>query len=785
MAGKMEKHAVIEEEIDRLFADLGEVEPAPASAAAPAPAAREGEDPASKTSGGPDSLAGIFIPGLIETLHEEESRLDPFRVLVLEYVHALAGFIQAARKGQASEIETASASFLKAIRRLEKMPGHDGRVLVRHQGRGVFGEGKDSAAYDYVMLCGPLRLDVPQVRAAAKRLGKRAPGIADQFVEDAQALARAGVANFHAAVSYKSDEERARARQAVAALAHFHRVVYAGFDAGKKFQIIHDESNRPDPNLTMMAAVSGLQAEAVRALLDQVGKLMLRAGTRDPIQQYTSMYDALFGFKKLLGVVQRPPVEINHVRWLVAAYDSAALPASQARLARLVASEFAGGFRKAARIMDTLYAEDMGYVDACQLAERLGLVSGLLAAIHAHAAKGSPLVGDGVWAEILCEAVLGNMEERLERVSGEIFENIAIHGDEIEGRSLKGETERVAVDPGLMELVAFFRQRAHTRKKMKAMPRLSETFNSDDYKTIARDFGITSLEAQELTDLLRACFDKKGHFARSTFEANLSAFCKHEKHVFEFLWTYLKEHLHKEDRIALLNALQALIDRMRQPKKAIQVLLTGFLAEPEVVSFPDRNALMLTTVLLRKFNKELTQDTDQTPEEVLFVVEGLDDEAAGFAREMLDRERERLFLKIRTMHRKAKGYLRPNNPHGPKPLEYVLSLEREVYILLSLVGGEAAATVLRSALKEYGNPSTQIYRAMSSQEQLARFWTILMVVIRGIGRTGGAEDIKTLQEVRSREPAFQKMATAKETQVKLRQVVKWIDRSTRDLLGKD
>ncbi|MFP4476883.1 MAG: hypothetical protein ACLFOY_15090 [Desulfatibacillaceae bacterium] len=774
------KRVFIEDEVDQLFADLGDVEPSPASVAAPSPAAQEALH---KGPGKGEAARGVFVPGLIETLHEEESRMDPWRILLVEYLQELAGFIHGTRKGQVRDLDEAAGRLVKLLRKLDRLPDHDGRILIRHRGRGAAGEGRESAAYDYVVLFGPVNLDIGQVRSAAKRLGKRSLRIADDFVAAASRLSQANVANFHTTVSLNTSEERNRMRSALSTLGRFYRQTHAGRKSAK-LTVLTDADHRPEPNLTILAAVSGLSLDTIQYLMRQVHGLMQRAGARDPIQQYTSIYDAVFGFRKLRDIVLRPPIEVNHIRWFVATYDSEALPVDQARLARLVAHEFADDLLNAARIMDILYADDFGYIDSSQLVERLGLATDLMSAIHRHATSQTPFALTTARAETMCQDVLHQMESRLERVPDEVLEELTVDGLEITSNSPFGKPLSCVVDASLVDLAAFFKHRALTRRKIKVMPRRAEKFSAGDYATIARDFGIEVADAEELVSLLRACFDRKGHFVRPAFEDNITAFCRHERHVFEFLWTYLKDHLHKEDRLALLNALQMLIDRMQQPQRAIRALMNDFLHDPEVVSFPDRNALMLTIVLLRKFNKELTLDIDQTPEEVLFVVEGLDEEATAFTRNLVDAARESFFLKVRTMHRKAKGYLKHNNPHGPKPLEYVLALEREVYILLSLIGGITAATVLRSALREYGNPDSQIYRVMSGQGQLERFWTILSVTIRGMGRVGGPGDVGALAELADRQDRFMRMSTTPETRALAGDFPVWVERAVQRLKAK-
>ena len=51
-------------------------------------------------------------------------------------------------------------------------------------------------------------------------------------------------------------------------------------------------------------------------------------------------------------------------------------------------------------------------------------------------------------------------------------------------------------------------------------------------------------------------------------------------------------------------------------------------------------------------------------------------------------------------------------------VEFLISLERELYIFLSLVGGDAAYRVIRAAADEYGNPECRCYQLKNSFKYL-------------------------------------------------------------------
>ena len=258
-------------------------------------------------------------------------------------------------------------------------------------------------------------------------------------------------------------------------------------------------------------------------------------------------------------------------------------------------------------------------------------------------------------------------------------------------------------------LLVYFKRRVLTKKKIEKMVHEPIDFDAQDYEAIARDFNISVAEAKTFLDLLKGCFDGSGNFVRSGFEKNIPHMAKYGVKIFSFLWHYLKETLSRKDRVAFLNSLQTLILEMRQSPAALILLLEDFCGSPNEVLFSDRNALILTNVLLRKYNKEIRNDIEITPEEVLLVREGLSPEAVKASGDAIDSQTDAFFQKIRTIHGKILNGLRSGKDDGAVPLRFLLSLERECYIFLSLIGRPFGHAVLKSAVKTYGNPGSEIY----------------------------------------------------------------------------
>lgn len=238
--------------------------------------------------------------------------------------------------------------------------------------------------------------------------------------------------------------------------------------------------------------------------------------------------------------------------------------------------------------------------------------------------------------------------------------------------------------------------------------------------------------------------------------------------------------MHRQERIGFLNSLKVLIDSMQGPGLALYTLLTDFAYDPETVTFSDRNALMLANVLLRKFNKELHQDIEMTPEEVLKVKAGLDQDAVEFARDLIDKDRERFFLKFRHIHAALREVL-DENPRVTVPIRYLFTLEREVYMLFALVGGVTGQAVLRSGLAEYGDPESGIYELALSQQEMSWLLQILNVIVRALGRIGDASDAVLLHEIRPRMTRLINMSQEQRHKDQVRRLMKWVEESAAEI----
>jgi len=437
-------------------------------------------------------------------------------------------------------------------------------------------------------------------------------------------------------------------------------------------------------------------------------------------------------------------VEVNSIPWLLAYRGRESIPPGTVQLVRTVARLFADAPKKIGQVLESIYNSDYRDLLPPDLQGNMETVGNFL----------NTLQGLDIGPPIRREA-LDTLKQGLDHAPDALLDRLSIADSRLVTHNDKGETFASNIQTDLLEMVSFFKKRVSTKKKLQQMLHAEIDFDVQDINILARDFGIIPNEANNLVSLLRECFTSAGSFDRRAFEKNIPAFLKYEKKIFGFLWHYLKEIKFRQDRVSFLNSLQLLIAQMVQPQLALEVLLLDFIHSPRSVSFSDRNGLILANILLRKYNKELNNYIENTPEEVLLVQEGLDRKMTASAAKLIDQDHERYLQKVRTLHNKLLEAIRPPKEGGrPMPLRYLFTVEREIFILLSLVGGAAAHKIMQSVVIEYGNPSAQIYALISNQDQMKVVFQLLQLTVRGLMRFNDKNDLPILERIKGQEWMF-------------------------------
>ncbi|MGD9209883.1 MAG: hypothetical protein PVI90_03865, partial [Desulfobacteraceae bacterium] len=301
-------------------------------------------------------------------------------------------------------------------------------------------------------------------------------------------------------------------------------------------------------------------------------------------------------------------------------------------------------------------------------------------------------------------------------------------------------------------------------------------FKKFDNEKSAKQFGFSVSEVRDILKLLESCFDSKGYFIRSEFEVRISQFIVYGDKIFQLLWQYLNEPLSRNDRVAFLNGLHLLISKLHQPTKILSFLLTELFRDTSKIKYSDRNAFLMASLLLRNYNKELSVDIELTPAEVLLVKNGLNEDILKYAILRLDADKILLKEKLNTIHDRLIETIDVNKskPFTWSP-HFILSLEREAFIFISLTAGELAREIIMSALFEYGDPNSTIYHLHHEEKFMLLLLQHLKLLISSMGRVGDIDDLGVLADLKKNEEKFVATYAAIRQENNVRQVFRMID----------
>jgi hypothetical protein len=708
---------------------------------------------------------------MAESLAEERKQQDVWRILLCEIVQHIAHYFQRADlKRFQSEEHQIFDQLADTLTKLSQLPRHAGRILVRY--RGLSGDQDIPERVDYEILFGNMVVDLDMVPTIIKRHGHLLSHLMSQLLDAFQIFAMRGINNLNLTVPKNDPDSLARLHRSLLILGQLYNtpgnpreIVVENGDA-KVVPIVDDEQGNISTNLTLVAGVNELSAKTMNNLVAKVDAWMKKKDESEEGCQFTSVYNAIFGLPKIRAQLVAPPMEINNLDWLMREESEQHFSREKAKVARIIAS-VENSPEKVAKVIKSVYGDDYQKINSHHLQERLGLSSTLLQAID-----------NKPKSEDARQEVLTNLQKRLDTVRDDVFDNLYISRNE-DGKVGGHGVILGAVHRQLFKMISFFKGRSATRKKMTSMVHGAILFEDQDYKILAQDFGIRVEEASQLVDALQKCFNDAGRFLKSAFVDGLPRFTRYEKKIFEFLWSHLKDVIVAEDRSAFLNALQTLTARMNQPKRAFKILLEDFLKDPDNIQFSDAKALMLANLIIREYDKSLA-DIDITPEDILFDANKLDKEVARYAAWRMDRDQEAFFDKVRTIHQglcEALEFGRTRR-HG-LIVKDLLSLEREIYIFLSMLETVVGRSVLRSAVNEYGSPESDLYFLKESDRFMSHLLQNLRIAIRGLANICTMESIPVLEAVKTREEVFQRLKKSKAHRDQSRLISEWVDEAVK------
>jgi hypothetical protein len=690
---------------------------------------------------GSDHAGQDVTSGLLEFLNQEEKVLDYYRLLLAQASCLFSEILINSSFASLQEENSQKIKlFVDFLRRIAKAPKFDGKINCRLRGQQCPSQKIGSETYDYELSFGNFLLDYQVAQAIEQREGKKGAAIYSKLMDAFRAMSVMEIFNFSIDYGNGEDEDYQKIEQTIELLVHYHTKKNT-----KDWFVVHDEYDQPNINLTMLAATNKVKSAALQNLVNKIKPMMLKPDPTGELSRFTTVYDVILASKNYRKQLKKMPIEVNNVQWLTQGLEAKPEQKAKAvKISRLVLAEYGSNPKMAAEVMASIKSD--GYTDIRPdlMGKRLSLAS-----------KFIDLAEKSDHQENLPDEALKSIELGLENLSDEIFDNISIENNEVSSVNEKGQQTKWSIHDKILGLLSFFKQRSTTKKKVKDITNKDVKFGSKDYSVIARNFRITELEASHLIDLLRGCFDDNGRFRRPYFEKNIPQFIQYESKVFEFLWHYLKELSTRHDRVSFLNALQILVGRLTKPRDALNILTKDIFNRAPAVNYSDRNGLILATILLRNKNREERSNVELTPEEVLLVRKGLNDEMVEVVIAFLEKNQEHVIQKVKKITQELfAASAKDNFQKEEMQPHFLLYLLRELVIFLALVGNDSSRAIIYGLVKEFGNHESAYYTTMKEKGNIRHSLLLLQVATRALKRFSDPQSDDILDEVTRNEEGF-------------------------------
>ena len=579
---------------------------------------------------------------------------------------------------------------------------------------------------------------------------------------------------------------------------------------------ICDENKQPDFNLTLVAAINGLSTAAMNELVQKVAVVQSLSDEQGAANHHSNVYQTIFNIGKLGQKLAKPPLEINfnnpaaqvdgrigHAQAIdsntsqlgsnsggsavgrppeeasfltgAAASDvenSAQLEPEQgasqdaitaemkaakkspapalnpdelkAFVTKMAKNRFKGSPKDATLAVHSIYGNDYDQVDIQNLGKRIKYINDLLA-----------ILDQNPKAFRVTQGITERLKKVMAQMPKDVLDDVVIDDGELKLWSNDQGSLDTKVNKNLLDIIETAKKRFAVKKKEPKIPNIDKEFSGADYETLADKFNMSPEEAKEFVRLLKSCLNEHGHFVRVEFEKRVGEFAQHGKTIFSVLWQFLKNFGEEKNCFSFLNALQVLVEELQQPIDAIKILLSNYCLEPKKPTFEDRMAIMLCSQFIRTYNKERHLNIELTAEEILHVQNGLNCRVIDYVRWKINGEEKTFLQKAITIREHLQECLNSDQSDDVSlNIRSLLTLEREIYIFLSLVGGQTSYTILRDALGTYGDPKSSLYQQKESHVYATALIQHLTIVIRGFGRLGKTEDIVLFEDVKAWQDEF-------------------------------
>jgi hypothetical protein len=686
--------------------------------------------------------SGVSQSTLIDLLNQQTNQLDHYRILLADATCLLAGILKSSfSASSAPEIEQKIRAFLATLQKIAEFPQFSQKIYCRLRGQQYTSSQSGSETYDYELSFNNILLDSQMAQIIEERMKTKGNRLYMRLMDAFQSLSSMNIFNFSIDTGAGEEEDHRRLESSLRLLVQFYR------NPEQEGFVVLDEYGQPNSNLTLLAAMNKVKPAALQNLVDKNKPLIIGPTPDKGLALFATVYDAIIASLDRRKDLRKIPIEVNNAQLLMDNLHSDPKRTTVVvQISRLILAKYGSSPRMASEVINSITSAGYIDIDPQVMGSRLTRASDFL-----------DLAEQADQRDDLQSEALRNIEEGLDHLPDEMYDNMSVSGPEGTTFSIKGQETTFLLHEKILDFLSFFIRRSSIKKKVQDIANKNVWFDDDDYAVVAKDFSISQDDAVHLISLLRDCFDFNGNFRRSFFEKNIQGFVRCGSKVFEFLWHYLKELPLRNDRVSFLNALQSLVAQLEQPKPALNILLSDIFdrSAARKVKFSDRNAFILATALLCPSKSLGRSHIELTPEDVLQTKDDLDSDTVSSVLEFFEQHHDNIIQKFRLITELLlKASARESFAENEMQPRFLLYLIREMVIFFSLIGGKSAHAIIRGIVLEFGDPFSAYYKEMKNKENLRHSLQLLQIAARSLRRFADPQDMNLLGEIVSIEDAF-------------------------------
>jgi len=218
-------------------------------------------------------LDGLEDPNkFLKQYQDEQEQLNDWRKAMVEFVYLLAHTLNNYRLSDTTAKDTDEVRpIMDVMNRLAEIPQQDDKkVIIRHRGLALADRLSDSAEetkFDYVVSCGECVIDKPYLEYLIKMKILDDPSLLQKLDKAFRFFALTGIY----VVEIRLNEWGTKDRQMIDSCFVFWARYFTESFKGSK-NLICNESNKPDPNLTILARLNGIKRDSFQGLLQEIHK---------------------------------------------------------------------------------------------------------------------------------------------------------------------------------------------------------------------------------------------------------------------------------------------------------------------------------------------------------------------------------------------------------------------------------------------------------------------------------------------------------------------------------